>query len=398
MISVTQAESIIRDTATVYEPVVVPLEEAAGRTLRETITADRDLPPFNRVAMDGIGIAMAAWQEGQREFKVVGDQPAGAPPRQLPSPDQCFEVMTGAVLPNGCDCVIRYEDVTINDGVATVVANIDPAPMHNVHLRASDNSAGAALMQEGIVLRSPQIAVLASVGKHEVLVDQRPRVAIVSTGDELVGVAEPVEEWQIRQSNGHAIAAALGGRGYPEVGVCHVPDNPDVMREALKELLGWHHMLILSGGVSMGKYDYVPELLAELGVEKKFHKVSQRPGKPLWFGSTADGRLVFGLPGNPVSALTSFHRYIVPALELASGGEETIEHAALAADFRGNRPLTYFLPVKLEASDDGRLLAHPRQPNGSGDYATLADSDGFIELDGAPDHYDAGTVARLYRW
>jgi molybdopterin molybdotransferase len=398
MISVSQAESIIRDTATVYEAVPVPLEEASGRILREIVTADRELPPYDRVAMDGIGIALSAWQEGRREFKVAGDQPAGAPPRELPSPDQCFEVMTGAVLPGGCDCVIRYEDLSITDGVATVDADIDLTRMHNVHARGSDYPEGAELVQEGSVLRSPQIAVLASVGKHDVLVDQRPRVAVVSTGDELVAVTEPVEPWQIRQSNGHAIAAALATRGYSEVGVCHVPDSRAVMRDALKELLAWHHILILSGGVSMGKFDYVPELLGELGVEKQFHKVSQRPGKPLWFGNTDDGRLVFGLPGNPVSALVSFHRYILPALELAGGGDETIEYTELADDFRCSRPLTYFLPVKLESAEDGRLLAHPRQPNGSGDFATLADSDGFIELEAAPEHFAAGTTVRLYRW
>ncbi len=399
MITVEEADRLIRRHVGVYPTVEVPFSDIHGRVLRRDLTADRDLPPYNRVTMDGIALVHAAWAAGQRDFPIAGMVKAGEAPLELTEPTQCVEIMTGAVLPESCDCVVPVEALTIVDGVATVESGVHVKPRHNIHPQGSDSRRGDCLVKAGVRLLSPRVAMPASTGDVLVTVDKQPRIALVGTGDELRNIEDEVLPHQIRQTNTHAIRAALCNAGYTDVALHHFPDVRELLLDGLRRILAVNEVVVLSGGVSMGKFDLVPGVLEELGVEGVFHKVRQRPGKPLWFGIGGAGQAVYGLPGNPVSALVSFQRYVMPQLEHSAGLEaEPPGCAVLAEEFKFTKPLTYLLPVRLSFNAEGQLLAIPVPLNGSGDFAGLVPSDGFVELPAAEDFFPAGTIVRLYRW
>jgi molybdopterin molybdotransferase len=222
---------------------------------------------------------------------------------------------------------------------------------------------------------------------------------IVSTGDELIEPGDPIADYQVRRSNAYAVAATLRRRGFARVGDDHVPDDEDLLSERLSLHLTTHEVVILSGGVSMGKFDLVPKVLIQLGVQQVFHNIAQRPGKPMWFGVGPHGQAVFGLPGNPVSTLVCLIRYVIPAIAEAMGTRRVVpERLALAAPVTFQPPLAYFLPVAVEHDDWGRAWANPRPPNGSGDFLSLAGTDGFVELPPGPNTYPKGFVTGMYRW
>ncbi len=370
------------------------LERATGRVLREAVVADLDQPPFDRVAMDGIAFAHAALEGGVRTFPIEGVLGAGAPPRALAAPDGCIEVMTGAVLPPGTDTVVPVEDITVENGRAVLGPRASPSRYDNVHRRASDAPAGKQLLAPGARLRGPELAIAASVGSTLLLVNREPRIAVISTGDELVPPGSRPAAWQVRRSNAYGVAATLRGRGYTELADAHVGDDPRAIRAVLEEHLASHDVLVLSGGVSAGRFDYVPAALAELGVDRAIHNIAQRPGRPLWFGTRADGRAVFALPGNPVSTLVCLVRYVLPALERLAGAMPTPPALApLSVAWAWKHGLTAFLPVDRRA--DGLLTPHPT--HGSGDFSALAGTTGFVEL--APGRrWEPGNLAPLYTW
>ncbi|HUO81869.1 MAG TPA: molybdopterin molybdotransferase MoeA [Gammaproteobacteria bacterium] len=397
-VSVAEADAEIGRALRPFPVEVVPLRLAAGRVLREPVHADRDQPPFDRATMDGVAFRHSDWSPGLRELVIAGIQAAGQPPLGRIEAGQCVEIMTGAVLPQGCDCVIPVEQIAVRDGRAVLAAGIVPRAMQFVHRRGSDRVAGATLLEAGMSLRGPEIAVLASAGRARVRVSARPPIAVVSTGDELVDVEAVVEPHQLRRSNDCALAAGLESRGYRELTLRHVPDDRERLRQLAGELLEGHAVLMLSGGVSMGRYDHVPGVLESLGVVARFHAVRQRPGKPMWFGTAGDGQQVFALPGNPVSALVCLHRYVLPALERAEGRRSAArETVRLAQSVELDPGLTRFLPVRL-GDAPGAGGATPVYTNTSGDFTALAGSDGFIELPAARGHFPAGGAAPLYRW
>lgn len=399
MLTPAAADDLIREHLICLPIESLPLLQCTGAILREDIHAERDQPPFDRIAMDGIAIDSGAWRAGQRQFKVTGSQAAGSPQQRLEEPHGCLEVMTGAVLPAGCDCVIPVERVQLNNGLAHVADDVQVDPWQNVHRRASDGSRGDLLMQAGICLRAPEIAIIASAGMSRARVSAPPAVMVISTGDELIEPGEPVLDHQIRRSNTYGIVAALRQRGFARVGDDHLPDNPTVMRERLRLHLSTHDVLIMSGGVSMGRYDFVPKVLQELGVRPVFHRIAQRPGKPMWFGVADGGPAVFALPGNPVSTLVCLARYVLPALFRAMGQQTTpVERVPLAQPVDFQAPLTHFLPVTVMHDEWGRPWAEPCPTHGSGDYTALAGTDGFIELPPGPDVWPKGFMTQVYRW
>lgn len=387
MISVSEADRLLREHARPRASITVPLTAASTRVLREDVAADRDQPPFDRVAMDGIAVTAAVLQAGRRDFTVLGVQRAGAPAVTLAEQDACLEVMTGAVLPAGADTVIRYEDLTISNGSARIGEGVAVTARQNVHARGADRKQGDVVLRAGIRLHPPQIAVLAAMGWAHVAVAPAWKVAVVSTGDELVGVGDPVLPHQIRRSNAHAIGAALVARG-DAPRLMHAPDEEGVLNAMIRDALAGSDALVLSGGVSMGKFDLVPKVLAALGVREVFHKIAQKPGKPLWFGVTADGRPVFGLPGNPVAALVCLRRYVLPYMDACDGASERAAALSMRQLPKGKGDLTRFIPVRREG-----LEATPIRDNGSGDFAALGESDGFVEI--AP---DSGTTLPFYAW
>ena len=398
-----EAERLIFDRMPRAGTCRQPLEHCAGRVLAEEIFADRDQPPFDRVTMDGIAIAFADWAAGTRRYDIVGTQAAGAPPLNPVPAGRCAEVMTGAVLPAGTDTVVPVERIARHgDGRGAVAEIAADAPIEKgqfIHRRGGDRRRGDALLVPGRRIGPAETAVLASAGAAEVPVAELPRIAVVSTGDELVDVDESPAPHQIRSSNDRALEAALRRHQLGSVTRRRFADDADAMLEGIERLHASHDVLILSGGVSMGQFDFVPAVLERLGVEVVFHKIEQKPGRPMWFGTSAEGKPVFALPGNPVSTLVCAARYVVPALESSLGlAPAPLEYAVLTEPVTMPKTLTLFMPVLLRSSGAGVLEATPRPTNTSGDFVSLAGTDGFVELPRGPAAYDAGTVARLFRW
>jgi len=391
MLSVAQATDFIQQHLLQLPTEAVPLSQAAGRVLREPLVADRDLPPFDRVTMDGIAFRYERYAAGQRRFRIEGTQYAGQPGRALAGEDTCLEAMTGAVLPAGTDTIVRYEDLRLADGWAEILVET-VQPGQNIHRRASDRPVGDVLVQPSIRLSPAELAVAASVGHARVEVTARPRLALVSTGDELVEVDEIPEPHQIRRSNVYFLQAALEAAGAVTERF-HLPDEVGAMEGGLGRLLEEFDALVLSGGVSAGKADFVPQVLERLGVRKVFHQVAQRPGKPLWFGATAAGKPVFGLPGNPVSTFLCTYRYLRPWLRASLGeARAAVPMARLAEPVLFKPALTYFLPVSLRMGADAVLEARPFPGGGSGDYANLLRCDGFLELPAGESEFAVGEV------
>jgi molybdopterin molybdotransferase len=377
----------------------LPLAQCAGAVLRENIYAERDQPPFDRVAMDGIALCSRAIGSGSRSFRIQATQAAGDAPLTLVAPADCIEVMTGAVLPSGCDAVVAVEELSVAGGQASLAAHVRVEPWQNVHRRGSDTRQGTLLLSAGQRLRAPEIAIAASAGMARIRVASQPMLVVISTGNELVEPGEPVLAHQVRRSNAYAIVSALREHGFQRVADDHIRDDMQQLRERLRFHLETHDVLVLSGGVSMGRFDLVPRVLEELGVRAIFHKVAQRPGKPLWFGMAPSGAAVFGLPGNPVSTLVCLTRYVLPALRGSLGqSPEGPQRMALGAALTVGPPLTHFIPVRLQQDDWGREWAMPAPTNGSGDFTALAGTAGFVELPPGPNTYAKGFVTRLYRW
>jgi molybdopterin molybdotransferase len=376
-----------------------PLEQCIGQTLRQDVYAERDNPPFDRVCMDGIAIDSAAFARGVRRYSIEASQPAGSPAVTLSDPANAIEVMTGAILPRGTDCVIPLEEYDLSAGGVSLKGEIRGNPYRNVQRRGEDSHPGVPMLKSGVRLGGPEIGVAASAGLPALLVTRQPRLMVISTGDELIEPGRPIAEHQVRRSNAYAVVAELRARELEQVGNDHIADNEAQLREHLTRHLAERDMLIVSGGISKGKFDLVPKVLRDLGVEEVFQQVAQRPGMPMWFGVGRGGQLVFGLPGNPVSTLICLVRYVVPAIAAVMASPRTPpEPIPLAAPAKFYRMMTYFVPVAVQHDAGGNVAALPRPPNGPGDFLALAGTDGFIELPPRPEPFPEGFVASLYRW
>ncbi len=366
------------------------------------LIADRDMPPFDRVAMDGIAIAYASYVAGNRTFSIEGIQLAGSERKTLGNSHACIEVMTGAVLPLGCDTVIRYEDLKKSNLHADLAPGLELQAAQNVHKRGSDRRVGDLLVARGTQLLAPQWAVAATIGAASVEIVPAPSISIIATGDELVDVDETPLDHQIRASNTVALMAALRQRGFADIHSNLVTDNPEELTNVLEKALTQSQVCILTGAVSMGLHDHVPHTLKKLGVREVFHKIKQRPGKPLWFGKTNSGTLVFGLPGNPVSSLIGLYKYVIPTLYklqgLKPGHHAKFAKITEAIHFSLGDRMTLFAPVRINYGADGVLYAQPVRGVGSGDLAALTGTDGFVECPEGHTHFLEGTVLRLHTW
>ncbi len=398
MITVAEALQIIAEQRRDFGTEQVVLNQSVGRILREDIFADRDFPPYNRVTMDGICIQQAAFKAGRRQFAVAGIAAAGSPQATLSDETHCMEVMTGSILPLQADAVIRYEDLSIVDGMATI--NLETVnERQNIHEQGEDRQRGDLVIRSGRAISPAEVGVAATVGKAEVSVSRLPKVLVISTGDELVEVSESPAAHQIRRSNVYRLHTTLQHFGI-QAHTAHLNDDLAVIKNALTDFIQTFDVILLSGGVSKGKFDYLPEALEAVGVQKLFHKIKQRPGKPFWFGKHPGGTLIFALPGNPVSSFLCTHRYFIPWLRSSlSIASTALPFAQLSADISFKPDLTYFAQVKLAYSSEGQLLAKPIQGNGSGDLANLVDTDAFIQLPRGRDAFVAGEVfpVILYR-
>jgi molybdopterin molybdotransferase len=397
MTTVEQAEKLILAQLKDYGTESLPFEQTLGRVLAEAIKADRDLPPFNRVTMDGIAINYQAIENGIHTFKIQATQAAGDEPAIINELDECIEIMTGAVMPASANTVIRYEDVEVQAGLASVHTG-DIKRGQNLHLQGSDKKQNDVLAALGKMVTPAIISLAASVGKTHLLVKKLPRVVIISSGDELVDVHQTPSPYQIRKSNNYTIKAVLQQHAL-QPDMIHIPDDPEITRQQIQQCLQNYDVLLLSGGISMGKFDYIPQALEDLQVEKVFHKVAQRPGKPFWFGRHQNGAVVFAFPGNPVATFMCLRKYFLTWLRATLGlAEQLPVYAVLDKDFTFQPPLQYFLQVKLQSNLQGQLMASPIEGNGSGDFANLADTDAFLELPMERNDFKAGEVFRVLRF
>ena len=381
MISVEEAIDIILSHKQDWGEEYISLKDSVGRVLASEVIADRDFPPFDRVAMDGIAVKYSALTSGRREFIVQAQQLAGEAARTLDDEANAIEIMTGAIMCDQADVVIRYEDTEFfeQDGVKHVRV-IDEATYQwkNIHRKGSDHLEGDLLIEQGVKINSGVISVLATVGMNEVKVKSLPSVAVISTGDELVEVDEEPKPFQIRKSNVKSIQAALIALNV-SCELFHIQDDFDVMKQEVRSILDTYDVLLLSGAVSKGKADHLPSVLEELGVEKKFHKVAQRPGKPFWFGVSQGNKPVFAFPGNPISTYMCFSVYFLSWLKMNTGIGPGLKEVVLAEDFSFKPNLGYFLQVNLESNFEQQNV-FPKPGNGSGDLANLARVDGFVYL------------------
>jgi molybdopterin molybdotransferase len=394
LVSVAEVDALLAGLRRPFGTGISRLAEAAGRILAEPLRADRDGPPFPRATMDGYALRYADWAAGRRRFHVGGQQWPGSPALELPAQaGACVEIMTGAPCPVGADCVVPYEETSVSQDIVSIAEGVKIIPGQCVHPRGSDFRAGQELVPAGTRLGPAEIGIAASCGYAEMRTALWPDICLVSTGDELVNVRETPAPGQIRQSNIHALGAALRLAGAQGLVPSHLGDEREAVRSTL-EVLTQLPVVIITGGISKGRKDWVAPVLNEWA-PPLFHGVSQRPGKPMGVWAL-EKSVVFALPGNPVSALTGLHRFVLPWLRANAGltNLPPARNLTLAADITAPRGLTWFLPVRVDAEG----LAHPAPTNTSGDYAALHHSDGFLETPAAADHLKAGERFPFTPW
>jgi molybdopterin molybdotransferase len=372
LISPEEAFRIVKNQFPNLKIESVALASSSGRELAENIYSDRDQPPFHRVMMDGYAFQIAAWEKGIREFCVEGIQAAGEAPLTLKEENGCIEIMTGAVLPNECSVVIQYEkSIRKENRVQFQVEELNH--FQNVHAKGFDKKIGEVVLKEGIVIGPLEMACLASVGKTKVKVKKRFNVAIVSTGNELVEVHETPSDFEIRSSNLEMLQSLL--KPYSDqVSVFRLSDDEQETTHFIQHELENFDIVCFSGGVSKGKYDFVAKALEENRIEKHFHGVQQKPGKPFFFGTKND-TVVFAFPGNPISVLHCATRYLIPQLN-----SNSVEEAQLKTTYTNRSALTVYLPAFISTYKNGIRMAELILQNGSGDFMGAIGANGFAEV------------------
>ncbi|MBS7566233.1 molybdopterin molybdotransferase MoeA [Mucilaginibacter sp. Bleaf8] len=389
MIAVQEALQYIISHKKSFGTESVELLQANGRILAQHIVADRDFPPFHRATMDGIAISSTAFHAGNRNFEIVDVQPAGYPQKELDNVQCCMEVMTGAVLPANTNAVIRYEDLVITDGVAQVQIE-DVKKFQNVHLQGTDELVGNVLVQAGAKVTPAIVAIMASVGLSAVLVYRLPKIAVCSTGDELVDIAHQPQAHQIRQSNNYMLLAALQQHGI-SAPKYHLPDDPEAMVAQLSVIINHYDAILFSGAVSKGKFDFLPQVLQQLGMQTVFHSIAQKPGKPFLFGHFENGALIFGFPGNPVSTWVCYQLYFKTWLYHSLNIPLPVKKAVLGRNVTFKPLLTHHMLVQLHY-DQGKLIAMPVDTSTSGDMVSLIHAKGILSLSAERDFFAKGEV------
>ncbi len=377
MISFEQAYELAIQHAPRMEAELCCLENAAGRVLRQDVAADRNFPPYDRVMMDGYALRRDEIMAGQRIFSVDNHAPAGQEQVSMSADTlSCIAVMTGAVLPMGADCIVPIER-TMRDGDHNIKVEeaFKTEAGQFIHDCGSDARKGDLLLRSGILLGAREIGVAASCGVHQLLVSRLPRIAVIPTGDELVEVTAKPALHEIRQSNGHAICAALTLAGYATEIKTSLKDDGD--HDGLWDELRDYDWLIFTGAVSKGIHDFLPAWFEKHSCEKIFHGVAQRPGKPMGFWRGLGGQAILALPGNPVSAITGLHSIALPALEAGLMLDARAKRLVIPAQpLTGLQNMTHHLPVKIGVA--GR--AHAAACGNSGDFIGLLHSDGFVSI------------------
>ncbi|RZJ73032.1 gephyrin-like molybdotransferase Glp [Flavobacterium sp.] len=309
MISVSEAKKIILENTTFFHKRKLTLAEAFGCVLAEDVIAKTDIPNFDQSSMDGYAIRFS---DSKDPMELVGEMAAGTSKQLSIKQAQATRIFTGAPLPNGADTILMQEKASVENGILSAQDENLKLGLH-VRPKGSEVKSGEIAMVEGTLLSAAAIGFLAGIGETEVCVFAPPRIGIILTGNELQTPGNPLEFGQVYEANSLSLGSALRKSGVSDIDIYTAEDDPEKLQSVLQKALDWNDVVLLNGGVSVGDYDFVVEAAAKTGVKQHFHKVKQKPGKPLFFGSK-NGKLVFGLPGNPSSALTCFYQYVLPAL------------------------------------------------------------------------------------
>ena len=393
MLSIAEAQAEVLAVARALPSEEVPLEQALGRVLAEDVRSDGDLPPFDSSAMDGFAVVAGP----AAELEIVGESRAGRPAERSLDRGEAIRISTGAAVPAGSDAVVPIERVEL-DGERVRVPETQVGA--NVRRAGEDVPADTAVMEAGRVLGAAEVALLAALGRPAVRCGAVPRVAVLVTGDELVEPGEPLAPGQIRNSNSYALAGQATHAGARVVRRAVVRDDRGATEAELEAALGEADVVCVSGGVSVGPHDHVKPALAALGVEERFWRVALRPGKPTWFG-VRDGKLVFGLPGNPVSAMVTFHLFARPALRVLAGATptDTRVRAILDEPLPRSPQRDEVVRCRLAVRDDGWHVA-PTGPQGSHVLSSMVAADAFALIPAGEGEVAAGerVETELVRW
>ena len=400
MISVAEAIQIVRQHTPALETERVDLPNALGRVLAQEITADTDLPPFDRAQMDGYAVRAAETAGAPVSLRIAGESAAGKGWHQQLEEGHAVRIMTGAPVPEGADSVQQVELThELKDG--TVVELLEAVETgRSIVKRGAEIKAGEIVLRPGATINAAMMAVLAAFGYAQVEVARKPRVAVLATGSELVPVDEQPGQDQIRDSNNYSISA------YAEIAGALVQrfpltrDETSLLTRQIAEAANNFDVVVTSGGVSMGVYDVTKNALKELGAEIFFERVALRPGKPIVFARLPSGALVFGLPGNPVSVSVTFNLFARTALQVMQGVNEPVlkqETAVLARDVKGTMDRESYLPAQLTTNDDGELIAFPLKWGGSSDFVSFALTTALVIIPAGVKAAAAGSLVKAVR-
>jgi len=391
LLSIAHARDVVRRAVTPLYPEDLEVSAALGRVLAEDVTALHDVPPFPNSAMDGFAVRSGP---AGRTLPVTGEARAGRPADRPLGEGEAFRISTGAVLPEGADAVIEVERVEQRDGA--ILAQVEVEPARNVRVPGEDLPAGTVVLEAGTRLGPAELGVAVAAGRGTLRCGTPPRVAVVATGDELVDPGTPLRPGQIHNSNAVTLGALALQAGARVFTVTGAPDTLDETVDALGVALEEADLLVVSGGVSVGPHDHVKPALEALGVTERFWGVALRPGKPTWFG-TREHRLVFGLPGNPVSSMVTFLLFVRPALQALQGApfDTPRRTAVLSGPIPRNPSRDEAVRVRLATTAEGILQATPTGPQGSHISSSMVGADALAIVEAGEDCVAAGTTVTV---
>ncbi len=398
MLSVLEAQKKIFDNAVRLGTETIPVEHSLSYVLVNDVTADRPIPPFDRVAMDGFAVKSSDFDSPEVKLKLKGRIQTGVETDLIVGKGEATQIMTGAPCPEGADAVVKVENSQTDGDWVTLTEPKMKAGL-NVAPKGEDAAQGKVLIKAGTALTTAGIAICASVGIAEVEVYRKPTIRIISTGTEIIPPNQNPLPHQIRDCNSYTLRTMSSGLNLEADFMGIGEDDTGVISQLIKKGLE-ADVLILSGGVSMGEFDYVPKLLAENGVETIFHNVKVKPGKPLWFGKKGSETYVFGLPGNPVSVQTCFRVFVEPLVRKLAG-KNTPENLSLklplAEDVVSKTPREHYMPGCLHVQD-GKTHIKMISIRGSGDFSNFERSHGVFIFPGDQTTLKAGTTVEFLPW
>ena len=396
MIPVAEAIQIVRERTRALPSESIGLEDALGRCLAQDIVADSDLPPFDRSQMDGYAIRADDAQAAGTRLEIVGESAAGRGWHHEMGSGQAVRIMTGAPVPKGADSVQQVELTREADGKVEILEPVTRG--RSIVKRGAEIQTGTRVLNAGEQINAGMMAVLASFGYAEISVGKRPRLAVLATGSELVAVDQKPAEDQIRDSNNFSISAYAQLAGAIVERLPLAGDNQELLKHQISDASRRSEIVITSGGVSVGVYDFTKTALKELGAEIFFERVALRPGKPTVFALLPNGTLVFGLPGNPVSVSVTFNLFARTAILALQGANETelpVRTAVLGKSVKGAKERESYLPARLSTDEEGLLIAEPLKWGGSSDFIGFARASSLVVLPPDTGIVEAGTRVRI---